>query len=311
MKDNKIILLDKAITIMKSAVGIYNNPTIDFKSEIFIVNAIIAWSYLLQAYYEKKGIDYYYFKINKNGEKEYEKLDGRKKVWDITKIISNSESPLNEEQKSNLLLLIKVRNAIEHSALNNVDYELSSYIFACCINFNQVLKDAFGKNYALDKYLGIAIQFASLNPLQINTLKSKDSEFITNIISEFQTNLSDFQKQSLEFSYKVQFVPFVSNKENKSNNTIGFSKDNQRENINMDVYIKEVEKPKFLPKEVVKKMQDKGFCNFNTYKHTVLWKKIDAKRAGAGYGVLVSGKWYWYQNWVDFVEEELKRNANN
>lgn len=41
----------KAREAMLSAVQIYNNPNIQFKSETFIVLSIIAWTYLLHAYY--------------------------------------------------------------------------------------------------------------------------------------------------------------------------------------------------------------------------------------------------------------------
>lgn len=46
----------KAREAMLSAVQIYNNPNIQFKSETFIVLSIIAWTYLLHAYYKEKGI---------------------------------------------------------------------------------------------------------------------------------------------------------------------------------------------------------------------------------------------------------------
>jgi hypothetical protein len=45
---------------MLSAVQIYNNPLITFKTESFIVLSLIAWTYLLHAYYRKQGIDYRY-----------------------------------------------------------------------------------------------------------------------------------------------------------------------------------------------------------------------------------------------------------
>ena len=44
----KTELLTKSREAMLSAVGIYNNPNIKFKSETFIVLAIIAWTYLMQ-----------------------------------------------------------------------------------------------------------------------------------------------------------------------------------------------------------------------------------------------------------------------
>lgn len=46
----------KAREAMLSAVQIYNNPNIQFKSETFIVLSIIAWTYLLHAYYKEKAL---------------------------------------------------------------------------------------------------------------------------------------------------------------------------------------------------------------------------------------------------------------
>lgn len=57
-------LLDKSKEAMISAVQIYNNPSIKFKSEMFIITAIISWTYLIHAYYRKRKIDYRYYKMN-------------------------------------------------------------------------------------------------------------------------------------------------------------------------------------------------------------------------------------------------------
>lgn len=44
-------LVKKAREAMLTAVQIYNNPQIEFKSELFIVTTVIAWTYLLHAYF--------------------------------------------------------------------------------------------------------------------------------------------------------------------------------------------------------------------------------------------------------------------
>jgi hypothetical protein len=53
-------LIEKAREAMLSAVQIYNNPLIGFKTEAFIVLGLIAWTYLLHAHYRSKKIDYRY-----------------------------------------------------------------------------------------------------------------------------------------------------------------------------------------------------------------------------------------------------------
>jgi hypothetical protein len=40
-------LVSKSREAMLTAVQIYNNPQINFKSELFIVSTVISWTYLL------------------------------------------------------------------------------------------------------------------------------------------------------------------------------------------------------------------------------------------------------------------------
>ena len=51
------MLLHKSSEAALSAVQIYNNPLITFKTESFIVLMIIAWTYLLHAFYRKQKIE--------------------------------------------------------------------------------------------------------------------------------------------------------------------------------------------------------------------------------------------------------------
>tara|TARA_R110002096_G_scaffold377102_1_gene570981 strand:- start:596 stop:811 length:216 start_codon:yes stop_codon:yes gene_type:complete len=62
-KSVKAELLTKSREAMLSAVQIFNNPNIQFKSESFIVLSNIAWMYLLHAYFRDKKIEYRYHKV--------------------------------------------------------------------------------------------------------------------------------------------------------------------------------------------------------------------------------------------------------
>ena len=66
----KIQLIKKSRESALSAVQIFNNPNILFKSETYIVLMIIAWTYLLHAYFKDKKIDYRYIDKNKSTQKE-------------------------------------------------------------------------------------------------------------------------------------------------------------------------------------------------------------------------------------------------
>jgi hypothetical protein len=51
-------LLIKAREAMVSAVHSFNSAGLTFRAELFIVTAIIAWTYLLHAWFKREGIDY-------------------------------------------------------------------------------------------------------------------------------------------------------------------------------------------------------------------------------------------------------------
>lgn len=51
-------LLIKAREAMIAAVHIFNSAGLTFRAELFIVTAIIAWTYMLHAWFKREGIDY-------------------------------------------------------------------------------------------------------------------------------------------------------------------------------------------------------------------------------------------------------------
>jgi hypothetical protein len=68
VKSIKNELIKKSREAILTAVQIYNNPQITFKSETFITLAIIAWTYLMHAYYRGQGIEYRY--LEKSGKRK-------------------------------------------------------------------------------------------------------------------------------------------------------------------------------------------------------------------------------------------------
>jgi hypothetical protein len=61
-------LLIKAREAMIAAVHTFNSAGLTFRAELFIVTAIIAWTYLLHAWFKREGIDYRHTR-NVNGQK--------------------------------------------------------------------------------------------------------------------------------------------------------------------------------------------------------------------------------------------------
>src|SRR5258708_12822073 len=95
------------------AVRVFNDPHVSFKSETFIVLMIIAWTYLLHAYYRGRKIDYRYFK---SGPKRriFEKTKYQAfKYWELERCLNDAYCPIDWDTANNLRFLITLRHKIE------------------------------------------------------------------------------------------------------------------------------------------------------------------------------------------------------
>lgn len=308
-------LLKKSQEAALSAVEIFNNPNISFKSETFIVLMVIAWTYLMHAYYKQQRVDYCYYKKSPKGRKIYDKTKNKaKKHWELERCIQDPKCPLCLGIQNNLRFLIGIRHEIEHQMTTQIDDLISAKFQACCINYNNTLKEIFGKRFALDNKLGLAIQFFGFDKPQIKSLKdfSGVPKNVIDFITGFEKGLSSEDLLNPNFSYKVIYTPYAANHLGQADIAYHFIDEKSAEGKEIqNVLIKNSEAEKFKPGYIVGLMKEKGFRSFNMHQHTLLWKRMDAKNKKYRYGCDVAGTWYWYQKWVDKVEELLSEEVKN
>ena len=114
ISSKKTELLTKSREAMLSAVQVFNNPNIQFKSESFIVLSVISWTYLLHAYYRTIGIEYRYYVMNGSRKKFDKTKQGAHKFWELERCLNNDSCPIDDVTKVNLKFLIGLRHEIEH-----------------------------------------------------------------------------------------------------------------------------------------------------------------------------------------------------
>lgn len=307
----RIDLIQKAREATLSAVQVYNNPLITFKTECFIVLSLIAWTYMLHAYYRSKHIDYRYFTKTGKRKKFVRNPDGSIRYWDLKECISKEICPFNKDTKNNLDFLIGLRNQIEHRKANGLDSYLSARYQACALNFNYYLKKLHGERFGLDQNLALSLQFAELDYSQSRLIKDKEKLIPQNIISyvaDFDSKLSDTEVKSDRFAYRLLFTKVVAKRKGQADRVIEFidPKSALANNISKEYWVKEeTEKPKFSAWQVVQKVQNAGFKDFGIYQHVLCWRKYDGKNPKKGFGTTVVKTWCWYQNWIDYIINEL------
>jgi hypothetical protein len=308
-------LLIKSREAMLTAVQIFNNPSIQFKSESFIVLSNIAWTYLLHAYYKSKKIEYRYYKQNGMRKKFDKTKRGAFKYWELERCLNDDNCPIDKIAKANLKFLIGLRHEIEHQMTTKIDEYLSARFQACCLNYNKYIKELFGNDLGIDKHLSFSLQFSSIDEEHIKQLKEFNDlpKNIATYINSFDSTIPDEEYNDMRYSYRVLYVPKSVNHKGQADKVIEFIPANspEAEKLNKEyVLIKEKEKKKYLPSEIWKKMQEKGYIRFGQYQHTKLWQSLDAKNKSKGFGVMVADKWYWYENWLKEVEQHCKQNED-
>lgn len=306
-------LLAKSREAALSAIRVFNDPQVGFKSETFIVLMVIAWTYLMHAYYRSKKIEYRYFEqgpkrriFNRTKHRAY-------KYWELERCLNEVKSPIDRDTANNLRFLIGLRHEIEHQMTRSLDNFLSGRYQACAINYNDYLKKLFGKRFGIDEQLTYTIQFVQLTEEQLGAAKLETSvpERLRAYIAEFDGQLSHNEYNSERYSFRLLFKRKLVNRPGQADKVVEFIEPNSdlAKTIDKEYWVKkEVERPKFRAKDVVAEIRKAGFTKFRVSpEHVLLWRTEDAKNPGKGFGVDVAGSWYWYQNWVDHCIEHCKK----
>ncbi|MFW6068104.1 MAG: DUF3644 domain-containing protein [Chloroflexota bacterium] len=305
----KIELLEKSREAALSAIRIYNDPQVTFKSESFIVLMMIAWTYLLHAYYRSKGIEYRYFRQGPKRKIFDRTKHGAYKYWELERCLNNHKSPIDNDTSNNLRFLIGLRHEIEHQMTRSLDAYLSGRYQACAMNYNQYIKKLFGKRFSIDDQLTYSIQFSALSEEQLAgpIPEARIPERLRTYIAEFDGALTHEEYNSPHYAFRMLFKRKLVNHPGQADRVVEFiSQDSElAQQIDRQYWVqKQVEKKKYRAKDIVAEVKKAGFPRFNLHgAHTRIWQAEEARDPAKNYGVEVQGTWYWYENWLARVLE--------
>lgn len=306
-------LLIKAREAMVAAVHTFNSAGLTFRAELFIVTAIIAWTYLLHSWFRREGIDYRYTR-NQNGQRVVVTTPrGADKFWELGQCLQHPRCPIEGGARDNLAFLLELRHEIEHRSTNRIDAAVSAKLQACCINFNAAIKQLFGAQYALERRLPIALQFVTFSPDQRAILKKAGSlpRNVEAMMNGFEDRLTPEQQADPRYAFRVFMVGRTANRAPSADLAVEIVPPGSELEQTFNIALKEVEKKKYLPSEIVNQMKAEGWSRFTMHSHTKLWKKLNAKDQAKSYGTIAVGKtWCWYETWLNRVREECKRHPN-
>jgi len=309
-------LVKKSREAALAAVQIFNNPNITFKSESYIVLMMISWTYLFHAFFRQKNIEYRYFQ-QRGQRKLFDKTKhGAYKYWELERCLNDNNSPVDKDTANNLRFLIGLRHEIEHQMTSKLGDVLSARFQACCLNYNDYIKKLFGKELGIEKHLAFSLQFSTIGEEQKDLLSDQPGlpANIKSYIKGFDDGLSADEYSSEKYAYRILFVPKTANRKGQADRVIEFVKSDSElaDKVNKQyAVIKETEKTKFLPSQIIEIIQSEGYPNFTMHLHTQLWRELDARNPSNGYGTKVAGKyWHWYERWLDAVRKHCEVNKD-
>lgn len=174
------------------AVQVFNNPGIQFKTEVFAVLANIAWTYLLHEHYERRDVS-------------MTTKDGRSHT--LKNLVERSDAPLTSGIRNNLRDIIDIRDDVEHKLLRRTDLKFFGKFQTCCLNFDKVMTELFGDRLSLKNELSVALQFARVEFEQVTTLHKYDiPEHIQALDARLDGRLSSEEKADLEYQFSVVYM---------------------------------------------------------------------------------------------------------
>ena len=322
---NTQTLIDKSIKAALLAVEIYNKPTIDYRTEGYIVMMNIAWTSLYHAIFANNGITYKY------------KTEGtEEKYFELEKCIAKYTGSLKGEIGANLTFLIRLRDLIEHRIIPDLDDKVFGECQACLYNYEQILAENFGSNYQINNSLAYSLQFSKkYTNEQILARKSYDLKYYNSImqfIEDYRENLAPEIFQSIHYSFRVFMIPKIGNHVESSDLAVEFikydpSNDSEYksyENLLMVIKDKRVPgeylKAGEVAKQVYENLKDIKPTNwkFSASCHHAKCTKYFKIRVGhyTGEPSKTNGKYCIYdptfnqhiykKEWVDFLTEKLK-----
>ena len=306
-------LLIKAREAMIAAVHTFNSAGLTFRAELFIVSAIIAWTYLLHAWFKREGIDYRHAKTENGVRVVAKTTSGAEKYWELSQCLKHAKCPVEPGARANLRFLLELRHEIEHRSTNRIDDAVSAKLQACCINFNDAIKSLFGEQYALERRLPIALQFVTFSPDQRALLKKAGTlpRHVETMMDAFERQLTPEQQADPRFAFRVFMVHRAANRAPGADLAVELVPPGSDLAEKFNMALKEVEKRKYLPKEIVRIIRGEGWNRFTIDSHTKLWKELKAKDPAKGYGVIAVGtQWCWYETWLNRVREECNRRPD-
>lgn len=285
--------LDKCRLSAISAVEVYNRPGPRFRTALFLVLIVMAWTALFHASFYRRRRRPWYRRRDVSAIR-YVRIDGEPKHWDLSECLKQFHGANNPAERKNLEFLIGLRNKVEHRHLPELDAALYGECQAALLNLETMLVSEFGAKYALEEQLAVSLQFSRAMPEQKTAAARKLAQgaarSVVDYIERFRGRLPSTVLSSMKYSYNVFLVPKLANRQQAADSAVEFvhvdeASEEELERLSkLNVLIREKHIPiasldLFKPSKVVEEVESRLPHRFTMAAHTDAWKHFGVRPA--------------------------------
>lgn len=296
--------LVRAREAMILAVQVFNGPTFVFKTELFVVLANIAWTYLLHEYYTRRKL-------------KIIDADGRSLL--LSNMIERADCPLTQGMKRNLKAIKLIRDEVEHLLLRKGDSRWCALFQACCLNFDTMLKKLFGERVSLQSQLSFALQFVKPDFDQLVEMQKHNIPAeIDALDARLKEGLSEADLEDLEYQFRVIYTFDNATKATSHIQFLQPSSEQAAEvrNVLLKYKIADDAYP-YKPLKVVKLVAAKSGIKITSSNHTQAWHLYNARPATGSKQPAntnkefciyhaAHGDYTYSDKWVEFLADKVR-----
>lgn len=189
------------------AVRLYNDPSEARSFEGFVVHMHLAWLYLIQAEFQRDGVDSRY--RQKGNPRLLEKVDGEPKRWELAKCLQERWRD-QTAVRANIEFFIALRNKIEHR-FTRFQKELTLAVGgrsqALLLNFEEELTSQFGVRHSLATKLGFPVfigSFTGEGQQALERLHAKLPKELKRFIAQSADSLPDEVRDDEKYDMRLR-----------------------------------------------------------------------------------------------------------
>ncbi|MBI2165431.1 MAG: DUF3644 domain-containing protein [Chloroflexi bacterium] len=278
--------LTKARESCLAAVAAYNNPTAEFRTGTYIVLMIIAWTSLFHAISYKRRTKPWRVKSGSGRGTRYIRIGSDYRHWELGECLNQYYSGQWNAIWQNLKFLMGLRDRIEHRSMPPLDHEVFGECQACLLNFEELLEQEFGSEYALNTSLAFSLQFSGLLPAKrievMESLRRSAMDSVIQYVQTFRSELSLDIANDQRFAFKVFLVPQLANHRSKDTLSVEWLPIDQADDQTLKgldraiILVKQrqvaVRGNEYLPAQATRMVAEQIPWRFRPHEHVRSWK---------------------------------------